>query len=88
MSAGQAAIVDGTKQGNQPAQQTPTPTYGPWMMRPGIKGPEMMYNWTPEQRRQHWEQMRQKGYGPGMLGYGPGWMMGPTTGTPPKTSAQ
>jgi hypothetical protein len=27
----------------------------------------MMSNWTPEQRREHWAQMRQWGYGPGMM---------------------
>jgi hypothetical protein len=58
----------------------------------------MMYNWTPQQRQRHWEQMRQTGDGPGMMGpgmmynrtpeqhwqqmgpmmgYGPGTMMGP-----------
>lgn len=35
---------------------------------PGMMGPGTMYNWTPEQRRQHWEQMRRLGYGPGMMG--------------------
>jgi hypothetical protein len=38
------------------------PGYGPWGMGPG-----MMYNWTPQQRRQHWDWMRQNGYGPGMM---------------------
>ena len=36
---------------------------------PGMMGPGGMYNWTSEQRRQHWEQMRQRGYGPGMMDY-------------------
>ncbi len=27
----------------------------------------MMRSATPEQRQQHWEQMRQQGYGPGMM---------------------
>ena len=35
-----------------------------------------MDNMTPEQRQQHWEQMRQSGYGPGMMGRGAGTMMG------------
>jgi hypothetical protein len=34
---------------------------------------------TPEQRQQHWEEMRRQGYGPGMMGPGRG-MMGPDSG--------
>jgi Spy/CpxP family protein refolding chaperone len=49
----------------QSTQQTATYGYGPGMMGPG-----MMYNWTPEQRQQYWDQMRQSGYGPGMMGPG------------------
>lgn len=33
----------------------------------GPMGRGMMHDWTPEQRRQHWEQMRQYGQGPGMM---------------------
>jgi len=51
---------------------------GGWMgYGPGMMGPGTMSNWTPEQRRQHWVQMRRLGYGPGMMGYGPGMMSGP-----------
>ena len=35
-----------------------------------MMGPGMMYNWTPEQRQHHWQQMRQFGYGPGMMSPG------------------
>jgi len=49
----------------QSSQQTATQGYGPEMMGPG-----MMYNWTPEQRQHHWQQMRQFGYGPGMMSPG------------------
>lgn len=65
----QAAPAKGTPKTSQPAQQTTAPNYGPWMMGPG-----MMYNWTPEQRRQYREQMGNMGYGPGMMRYGPGMM--------------
>ena len=44
---------------------------------------------TPEQREQHWEQMRQQGYNPGMgRGYGPGMMsdMPPMPGPDPAAS--
>jgi Spy/CpxP family protein refolding chaperone len=58
-------------------QQTATYGYGPGMMGPG-----MMYNWTPEQRQQYWDQMRQ------FRGYGPGRTMEPPTASPPQTSGQ
>lgn len=45
---------------------------------PGMMGPGMMYNWTPEQRQKHWEWMRRRGYGPGMTG--PGMMYGSPPG--------
>lgn len=49
----------------QSSRQTTTQGYALGMMGPG-----MMYNWTPEQRQQHWQQMRQIGYGQGMMGPG------------------
>lgn len=57
-----------------PAAQPSTPPTAP------AYGPGMMDNMTPEQRQQHWEQMRQSGYGPGMMGQGQG-MMGQGVGT-------
>lgn len=33
----------------------------------GPMGPGMMYDWTPEQRQQHWEQMQQYRGGRGMM---------------------
>jgi hypothetical protein len=59
----------------QPSAPPTAPTYGPGMMGQG-----MTDNMTPEQRQQHWEQMRQSGYGPGMMGQGQG-MMGQGVGT-------
>ena len=61
----------------QEKQETSAPGYGPCMGQ-GY-GPGMMRGMTPEQRQQHWEQMRQQGYQPGMgRGYGPGMMRGIT----------
>ncbi len=74
-----------------PASQSSAPSPAP------SYGPGMMYNMTPEQQQQHWEQMRQQGYGPGRMGngpggmgygpgtmgQGPGTMMGAPAGTPP-----
>ena len=53
----------------QPSTPPTAPAYGPGMMGAGL-----MDNMTPEQRQQHWEQMRQSGYGPGMMGQGQGMM--------------
>ena len=51
-----------------PASATSTPVGAPgYAYGPGMMGPGMMYNWTPEQRQQHWAQMRQLGSGPGMM---------------------
>ena len=33
---------------------------------PATYGPGMMQGMTPEQRQQHWDQMREQGYSPGM----------------------
>ena len=35
-------------------------------MPPPGYGPGMMSGMTPDQRQQHWEQMRRQGYSPGM----------------------
>ena len=77
LSAGQSAIATNASSTTQSSQQRPSPTYGPGMMGPG-----MMYNWTPEQRQQHWEQMRQ------MIGSGPGVMVGPSADTSPRIFGQ
>ncbi len=55
---GAASALAQESQGSSVQGYTPRmgPGYGPGMMR-GI---------TPEQRQQHWEQMRQRGYGPAM----------------------
>lgn len=60
--AGQSAMAANDSTTTQSFHQTSMPGYGPGMMGPG-----MMSNWTPDQRRQHWDQMRQLGYGPGMM---------------------
>jgi Spy/CpxP family protein refolding chaperone len=68
-----------------PPSTTTTPATAPcpscpWGGGPGMMGPGMMWNMTPEQRQQHWQYMRQHmGYGPGMMG--PGMMYGPWGGT-------
>lgn len=96
LPTGPSAMAADASSTAQSSQRTPTPSYGPGMMGPG-----MMYNWAPEQRQQHWEQMRQEGYGPGMMyswtpeqrqrhweqmrqmmGNGRGMMMGPMMGPP------
>jgi Spy/CpxP family protein refolding chaperone len=66
-----ATVVAATGPKTTPA---PGPGYG-YGFGPGMMGPGGMYNWTPQQRQQHWRQMRQYGYGPGMMG--PGWGGGP-----------
>ena len=62
----------------QEGQEAPASSFGPCMGQgygPGM----MMRGMTPEQRQQHWEQMRQQGYRPGMgRAYGPGMMRGMT----------
>ena len=61
----------------------------PSAMAPPAYGPGMMGDMTPEQREQHWEQMRQQGYNPGMgRGYGPGMIsdMPPMPGPDPAAS--
>jgi len=63
--AAQSAMAANSSSTTQSSLQTATHGYGPGMMGPG-----MMYNWTPEQRQQHWEQMRQTGYGPRLMGSG------------------
>lgn len=81
--AGQSAMATGTSSTTPSSTQTATQGYGPGMMGPG-----MMYDWTPEQRQRHWEQMRQAGYGPWMMGPG---MMGPGmmyNGTPEQRGQQ
>ena len=83
--SGSIATAADAPPATQPSTLPTAPTYGPGMMGPG-----MMDHMTPEQRQQHWEQMRQSGYGPGMMGQGQGMMgqgfgtmMGAPAGTPP-----
>jgi hypothetical protein len=38
-----------------------------WGRGYGPMGPGMMQDWTPEERRQHWEQMQRYGRGPSMM---------------------
>jgi hypothetical protein len=73
--AGSIATAADAPPATQPSTPPTAPAYGPGMMAPG-----MMDNMTPEQRQQHLEQMRQSGYGPGMMGQGQG-MMGQGVGT-------
>ncbi len=55
--------------------QLPAPGFCPRM------GPGMMYNWTPQQRQQRWQQMHSmRGYGRGMM---MGRRMGPAVNVPP-----
>ena len=52
---------------SQSSAPSPAPAYGPGMM----------YNMTPEQQQQHWEQMRRQATAAG-IGNGPaGWAMAP-----------
>jgi hypothetical protein len=74
--AGQSAMATDSSSTTQSSPRTATQGYGL-----GMIGLGMMYNWTPEQRQQHWEQMRQMGYGPGM-------MMGPSVTSSRQTSGQ
>ena len=54
----------------------------PWASGPGMMGPGVMWNLTPEQREEHWRYMhRNMPHGRGMMG--PGMMHGPWAGTPP-----
>ena len=73
------AVESSTATTPPPAATMPCPNC-PWGGGPGMMGPGMMWNLTPEQRQQHWQYMRQHmGYGPGMMG--PGMMYGPWGGT-------
>ena len=86
-AVGPSLAGPGSNYGGMPGMMGPGHMMGPGAMRYGNSdqrppgyGPGPMGNWTPEQRRQHWEQMREQGYGPGAMrwpGYGPG-MMGNT----------
>jgi Spy/CpxP family protein refolding chaperone len=79
-SAAVRAAESSTPSTTAPPAVTPCPNC-PWGGGPGMMGPGMMRNMTPEQRQQHWQYMRQHmGYGPGMMG--PGMMYGPWSGTP------
>lgn len=60
--AGHTAVAAAPSSTTQSSPPPPMPGYGP-----GTMGPGMMYDWSPAQRQQHWEQMRQMGYGPGMM---------------------
>lgn len=63
-----ALLATGFLMAGLSAQGADAPQGGWTGYGPGMMGPGTMYNWTPEQRRQHWEQMRRLGYGPGMMG--------------------
>jgi len=63
--AGQSVMATDSSSATPSSPKTAARSYSPGMMGPG-----MMYNRTPAQRQQHWEQMRQMGYGPGMMGPG------------------
>ncbi len=61
LMGGQTVLAQGQGRGG------PSPGPGAGGYGPGMIGPGMMRNATPEQRQQHWEQVRQQGYGPGMM---------------------
>jgi len=63
--AGQSVMATDSSTTTRSSPQTATQGYDP-----GMIGPGMMYNWTPQQRQRHWEQMRRTGDGPGMMGPG------------------
>jgi hypothetical protein len=78
------AVESSTPTTTPPPATTPCPNC-PWGGGPGMMGPGMMWNMTPEQREEHWRYMHgDRPYGRGMMG--PGMMYGPWGGNPPPAS--